>query len=648
MKKKVIGVLICTLLITLVLPVTGTVDIGQKNSVVKISTTSMNDIDWWPMYHHDLQLTGYTTSIAPNTNKVLWTAGTFDYFWYNPQRSSPAIVDDTIYLGVVNPSYTLLIQSNSEKRSENYDRLIRNILTNGSEAIEASSQKRWYEAYLFSMNATTGVENWKTRLPDEFYVMGSAAVAEEKVYITATEDISSPFGHLYCLDASNGAILWSFPLNEYWFVSPVVNNGKVYASGWILGENYTRMCRLYCLNAETGVEIFNSSLGFGEPIDAAAIYNNLVYVFVWDEDAGETYLYCIDALNGTYYWSKNLLGNYLGSSPVIYNDKVYVTSNFYDGNKTLACYIWCLNALTGSVIWDQYIEGGTNTWSVPAVAYDRLFITISNELDDTGWLYCLDASTSDIFWSKFISSEGVLYSSPAVADGKIYISSLSYFTFRGNLYCLDAMSGDSIWQYWLIYGTYSSPAIADGRLYIAIGGQFFAFDDTAPANDPPTVTISGPKWGLPGNEYNFTIVAEDPEGPDLFVVFQWSLEYPSIQAGVMPSGLPYVIGIPFDDEGEYWIRVRAQDEEHAWSDWEQIIIKIGKIEVQSISLLGSIKNVEQYEDYTYITVNKVLSFRILPPKFRLLSSGEEIAISNKYFGFIGKHFIIGRFKADLN
>ena len=574
--KKIAGFFICIILILTSINVLGNINI-KKISNADFIYIENSDVDWWSMYHHDLQLTGYTTSPGLDTNKVLWTKGTFDYFWFDPQRSSVAIVDDTIFLGVVDPSYPLKFHLNSNLRSEVYNLPLRDLLAYNSEPIEASSQERWYEAYVLSMNANNGVENWMTRLPDEFYISGSAAVAEGKVIITATEDIASPFGHLYCLNAFNGSIIWSFPLNEDWFVSPVVDNGRVYASGWILMENHSRMCRLYCLNADSGVEIFNASLGFGEPIDAAAIYNNCVYVSVWDEDAGKTFLYCVNAQDGSLCWCKNLLGNLLDSSPVIYNECVYVTSSFYDGYETVSCYVWCLDAITGGINWDKYIEGGINGWSIPAVANNKLFVSISNELNDTGWMFCLDALTGDNIWCNFLSDNGVLYSSPVVADGKLYINSLSYFTFRGNLYCLNTDTGNILWDYWLIYGSYSSPAIANGRLYLGIGGQFFAFDDNAPANMPPTVNISGPKSGHPGVLYDFNILPEDPEGSDLFTVIQWSPEYPEIcEAGVHASGESYVIDKSFEEEGDYWIRVRVQDEQHAWSDWEQVNIKIQK------------------------------------------------------------------------
>jgi len=44
----------------------------------------------------------------------------------------------------------------------------------------------------------------------------------------------------------------------------------------------------------------------------------------------------------------------------------------------------------------------------------------------------------------------------------------------------------------------------------------------------------------------------------------------------MSSGGTDVVRIFFGEEGNYWIRVRAQDEQYAWSEWEQINIKIQK------------------------------------------------------------------------
>ena len=48
----------------------------------------------WPMFRHDLQHTGYSTSPAPNTNQTLW-----NYTTGNFVASSPAVADGKVYVG---------------------------------------------------------------------------------------------------------------------------------------------------------------------------------------------------------------------------------------------------------------------------------------------------------------------------------------------------------------------------------------------------------------------------------------------------------------------------------------------------------------------------------------------------------------------
>jgi len=383
---------------------------------------------------------------------------------------------------------------------------------------------------------------------------------------------------LYCLDASTGSIIWNFTLNGEQAFSPAVENGKVYASGWILGENSSKICKLFCLDEETGSEVFNTTLGIGEPVDAASIYNNRIYISVWDDIAYETVLYCINILNGTIYWNKTLPGNFLLSAPVIYNGKIFVISNTFDFQENLSCYIECFDAITGAPQWNKYIEGFANVYSTPAVAYDKIYFSLSNEFYEIGWLYCLDITNGNIIWNKLLTQEAILYSSPAIADGRIYINSMGVWNIHGYLYCLDAMTGDSIWQYWLLSPIYSSPAIASGRLHLATWDYFYTFDDSAPYDNPPIVTITGPKYGIPGVEYNYTIFVEDPEGHDLLVIFEWSREWPGgYYSWESASGEPEVMTLPFEEDGEYWLRVRAQDTiNYTWSNWTVFTINISE------------------------------------------------------------------------
>jgi len=102
------------------------------------------------------------------------------------------------------------------------------------------------------------------------------------------------------------------------------------------------------------------------------------------------------------------------------------------------------------------------------------------------------------------------------------------------------------------------------------------------------------------------------------------------------------------EQGNYFIRARAQDDHYAWSDWEILSINITEILLQPTFLIGLINTTEVDGNMSYITIEHVLSVRFFPFDIRVLSSGEEIVISNDYIGYVGSRFIIGRFKADLD
>ena len=66
----------------------------NSDNIEKILENS--DVDWWPMFHHDLINTGNSSSTAPDTNNVLWEYGTG-----GTVASSPAVVDGKVFFGSI-------------------------------------------------------------------------------------------------------------------------------------------------------------------------------------------------------------------------------------------------------------------------------------------------------------------------------------------------------------------------------------------------------------------------------------------------------------------------------------------------------------------------------------------------------------------
>ena len=117
-------------------------------SIVNAEQTS----DSWPMFHHDLAHTGYSTSSPPNLNVTLWkyqtAAGIF---------SSPTIEAGVVYFG-------------SEDK------------------------------VIYAINSDTGVQVWNYTTGGG--VDSSPAVSNGKVFVGSYD------GSLYALDASTGKILY--------------------------------------------------------------------------------------------------------------------------------------------------------------------------------------------------------------------------------------------------------------------------------------------------------------------------------------------------------------------------------------------------------------------------------------------------------
>ena len=87
-----VGVVLALLLVV-VLP-TG-VSVGAVGFMGEPGVSvAQSSVDWWPMFHHDLNHLRYSTSKAPNTNNTIWR-----YTTCYEVDSSPAVADGKVYVG---------------------------------------------------------------------------------------------------------------------------------------------------------------------------------------------------------------------------------------------------------------------------------------------------------------------------------------------------------------------------------------------------------------------------------------------------------------------------------------------------------------------------------------------------------------------
>ncbi|HVP93516.1 MAG TPA: PQQ-binding-like beta-propeller repeat protein, partial [Acidobacteriota bacterium] len=151
MKKTVSGILFVLLLVSVF---TGAFNVQsvRVNASSRGETVQAEDTDWWPMFHHDLNHMGYSTSTAPKTNRILWSYLTGGYV-----DSSPAVVDGVVYVGSTDSNvYALNASSGAVVWSYMTDGVVESspAVVDGVVFVGSCDKK------VYALNATTGEFVW--------------------------------------------------------------------------------------------------------------------------------------------------------------------------------------------------------------------------------------------------------------------------------------------------------------------------------------------------------------------------------------------------------------------------------------------------------------------------------------------------------
>ena len=350
----------------------------QRNSGVSTQDT----VDWWPMFHHDLAHSGYSTSTGPATNQTLWSFTTG-----NGVYSSPAVVSGVVYVGSGNMglSYGHVYALNARTGAQVWNYTTGGLVGSSPAVVGGVVYVGSYDGKVYALNATTGALIWRYIIGG--YVWSSPAVVGGVVYV------GSQAGKVYALNAATGALVWNYTTGDWVETSPAVVGGVVYVGS----DDHT----VYALNATTGALIWRYITG-GYAASSAAVANGRVYIGSCDGN-----VYALNAATGAPVWIYTT-GSAIIPSPAVAGGLVFVGS-FVDHK------VYALNASTGALVWSYTTRYYVN--SSPAVAGGLVFV---GSEDDT--FYALNAATGALVWSY--TTGGWVESSPAVAGGVVYVGSL--------------------------------------------------------------------------------------------------------------------------------------------------------------------------------------------------------------------------------
>jgi len=332
-------------------------------------------VDWWSMFRHDLNHSGYSSGGAPSANMTAWSYTTVQAVF-----SSPAVADDMLYVGSVdNKVYALNASTGAIVWNYTTGSFVYSSPTVAGGIVYIGS----HDNIIYALNAANGVLVWNCTTGGDVY--SSPTVADGRVYVGSADR------KVYALDASTGALVWNYTTSNAVYSSPAVADGRVF-----IGSNDTKV---YALNATSGAFLWSYTTGNAVYSSPSVAYG-LVYVGSYDNK-----VYALNATTGARVWSYTTAGA-VHSSPAVWDGRVYVGS--FDKK------VYALNASTGTRIWNFTTGGYVD--SSPAVADGKVFIG-SRDFK----VHALNVSTGALLWS-YATGQAV-YSSPSVADGRVFVGS---------------------------------------------------------------------------------------------------------------------------------------------------------------------------------------------------------------------------------
>ncbi len=287
------------------------------------------------------------------------------------------------------------------------------------------------ECNLFCLDAKTGKELWHfdTSSKEENDLWGfetNSHVESTPIVVNGRVYFGSGDKGLYCVDASSGKKVWQYPrpgdrrTGLHIDSNPVVVGERVYCTS---GKSRTfENLQVFCVNATDGKLVWSKSTElpvWGSP----AVVDGRVYVGLGNgrvnlsEPSPKGGVLCLDALDGRRLWDFDEVKDAVHTRPTVVGSLVIV------GSRDGFCY--ALDIREGKPVWKKDL--GSPTVSTPAVARGAwndepgaLYIAATK-----GDVYCLDPRTGEVFWHfdelSHGGPEGKGYGAALLASVKVQV-----------------------------------------------------------------------------------------------------------------------------------------------------------------------------------------------------------------------------------
>ncbi|MFA5309061.1 MAG: PQQ-binding-like beta-propeller repeat protein [Dehalococcoidales bacterium] len=367
----------------------------------------------WTCFRRDLEHTGNTgDSTAQPEGTLKWTFATGA-----PVRSSPAVVDGTVYFGSEDHFIYALdaATGNLKWKYETGSFVASSPIVSGGVLYCGSN-----DAKLYALNAATGELIWS--FSSVYSIRSSPCIADGIIYF-GSDDF-----RMYAVNAATGKLVWKTRVNSMVNTSPLVSEGIVVIPA------PEGMC--YTFNAKSGrVRLKYITTTYIR--SSAAVQDGVIYFT--DTDG---YFTALD----------------IGSKNWLWEHKVRMYWN------VLHAYGLAPNSPRPSgFLWGVLLNHGIVSSSSPALSGGHAYLGVVNDV------VSVDLETHAVQWT--FNTSDLVVSSPALATTALYVGGQD-----GHLYALDKADGSLLWDHDLGSPVRSSPALDNGMLFIGCDdGVLYAF-----------------------------------------------------------------------------------------------------------------------------------------------------------------------------
>jgi len=265
---------------------------------------------------------------------------------------------------------------------------------------------------LYAFDPATGQQQWQVEADSQ--ILSAPTYADGVIYFGTADGSRTTKGQVYAVDVESHSVKpgWPFEAEAAIWASPLVAGDRVYVASM---DHH-----LYCLDAETGEEIWKTEVG-GAMASEPLLVDSILYVGAFDGKVHAMKADSGELVEGFEFQAEN----WIWSTPLMVDGQLFVTA--LDGS------LYALEPDTGNVLAPYPYNSGEidDAKDViranPVAVGDHVIIGT-----ESGRVIAVKGGQRACLWPSG-APESAVYTSPVVSGDKVYFSQMN-----GEVHILDA------------------------------------------------------------------------------------------------------------------------------------------------------------------------------------------------------------------